>query len=66
MDKDTEEIFNMLEKSLIDLTLGLFREGGTILTEKQAKNIVGKVGVRIVFGGDDPKEKERVTEILQS
>ena len=64
MDKDTIEILDALEKALIGLTMGLFREGGSIITEHQAKNIVGKIGVRIIFGGDDPVEKERITKIL--
>jgi hypothetical protein len=46
------EILNVLESGMISYAQSIFRDSGKTITKKEARNLVGKIGVRIVFGKD--------------
>lgn len=50
MENDASKILDLLEGALIEHTRVLTKMAGYEITEDQARNLIGKVGVRIAFG----------------
>ena len=61
MKKETE-ILDALEKLLIISTKNGMRECGKDITDQEAKNILGKIGVRIMFR--ESLGQERTDELI--
>ena len=61
MSKETE-ILDALEKLLIISTKSGMRECGKDITDQEAKNLLGKIGIRIMFS--ESLGQERTDELI--
>lgn len=52
MNKATE-VLDLLEASLVEATKNIVSGAGKKINDQEAKNLIGKVGVRIVFGKEE-------------
>lgn len=50
MNNEHLEIFNALEEILIKQIQITFAQGKKVVTQDEARNILGKIGLRIAFG----------------
>lgn len=61
-DMEKTEMLDLLEKSLVQATQRMMGEADFKISEKQARNLVAKIGSRILFA--ESLGKERTDEIL--
>lgn len=61
-EKTTIEMFDLLEKILIDSALGLLKQLKVGSTEQEARNLIAKIGTRIMFS--TTMKKEDIDRIL--
>ncbi len=59
---ELSKIMDLLEKVFVEYAQNIMEKSGMDINYVQARNLVGKVGIRIIYG--ETLGKERVDELL--